>query len=124
MNGLAKYFMLLGVLAAIIGMAWGIQMSASGNHMMAAAHAHLNLLGWVSFALFAFYYHSVPAAAGGMLARIHAAVATLGLVTIVPGIVMALNHSGETLAKLGSVLTLLSMLTFAVVVLTSGRGRG
>ena len=117
MNGISRYFMLIGVIAAILGMTWGIQMSASGDHTMAAAHAHLNLLGWVSCAIFAFYYNAVPTAAASPLARVHLLIATAGLVTIVPGIVMALHRDGETLAKIGS------MLIFAVVVLKSGQTR-
>lgn len=121
MNGIARYFMLLGVISVVLGMAWGIQMAASGDHSMAAAHAHLNLLGWVTCAIFAFYYHAVPTAAEGPLPLVHLLIATAGLITIVPGIAMALRHDGETLAKIGSLLSLLSMLIFAVVVL---RGRG
>ncbi|WP_244641026.1 hypothetical protein [Allosediminivita pacifica] len=40
MNGLAFAFMALGVFSALLGMARGIQMSASGDHGMAPAHAH------------------------------------------------------------------------------------
>lgn len=117
MNPIARAFMMLAIISAILGMAWGIQMSASGDHGLSPAHAHLNLLGWVSCAIFAFYYHAVPDAAASRLAQAHLGVAALGLVTIVPGIVMALTEQGETLAKLGSVLSLLSMLIFAVVVM-------
>lgn len=124
MQGLARNFMILGVLSVIIGMGWGIQMSASGDHSLAPAHAHLNLLGWVSCAIFAFYYHLVPAAAQGLLARLQFGAAALGLVTIVPGIVMALTQQGETLAKIGSVLSFLSILFFAAVVLRGGARAG
>ena len=40
---------------------------------------------------------------------------------IVPGIAMAINQSGETLAKLGSVVTILSMVMFIVVLFAKGR---
>ena len=113
-------FLVAGI-CALIGMAWGIQMSATGDHGMAPAHAHLNLLGWVSLALFGTFYQLVPAAGDSLLAKIQAALAVVGVVLIVPGIVMALNHTGETLAKLGSVITILSMLVFIVVVATKGR---
>lgn len=121
MKGIALVFFTAGVICALIGMAWGIQMSASGDHLMAPAHAHLNLLGWVSLAVFGIFYHLVPGAASGMLAKVHCAVALAGVVTIVPGIYMAIRETGETFAKLGSVLTILSMLIFLIVVLTSGR---
>ena len=121
MRGLSFYFFVLGVLAVLIGMVWGIQMSATHNHTLSPAHAHLNLLGWVGFAIFAFYYHLVPDAATGLLPKIHFALAVAGLVIVVPGIVMAIQETGETLAKLGSVLTLLSMLVFAVIVVRQGQ---
>lgn len=35
MNGLAFASMVLGVLSALVGRAWGIRMSASGDHGMA-----------------------------------------------------------------------------------------
>ena len=117
MRGLSFYFFVLGVLAVLIGMGWGIQMSATHDHALSPAHAHLNLLGWVSFSIFAFYYHLVPDAAEGILPKIHFALALAGLVIIVPGIVMAIRETSETLAKLGSVLSVLSMLVFAVIVL-------
>lgn len=122
MKGIAFYFMLLAVVSVTLGMVWGIQMSATQNHALSPAHAHLNLIGWVSMAIFAVYYHLVPSAAQGLMAKIHLLLAALGLGTIVPGIVMALTQQGDTLAKIGSILSLLSMLTFLAVVITS-RGR-
>ncbi|WP_375687568.1 hypothetical protein [Pseudooceanicola sp. LIPI14-2-Ac024] len=121
MNGIAMIFLAAGALCALIGMAWGIQMSATGDHTLAPAHAHLNLLGWVSLAIFGVYYHLVPGAANTMLAKAHLAVALAGVVVIVPGIVSAIHQTGETLAKIGSVLSILSMLLFLVVVLTNRR---
>ena len=123
MNLIARTFVTLGVVCAVIGMAWGIQMSASGDHMLSPAHAHLNLLGYVSLFLFGIYYHLVPSAAEGIIAKVHLAVAVAGVVIIVPGIVQAIQQTGETLAKIGSVLTILSMVVFLIVVLTSAGRR-
>jgi cbb3-type cytochrome oxidase subunit 1 len=123
MRGISNLFMIVAVVAVTLGMIWGIEMSATQNHSMAPAHAHLNLIGWVTMALFAVYYHLVPAAGEKTLAKVHFGVATLGLVLIVPGIVMALNRSGEALAKAGSVLTLLSMLIFLWTVARNARVR-
>ncbi|MGX9352769.1 hypothetical protein ACS3QZ_16350 [Shimia sp. W99] len=116
MRGISFWFFGLAVLCALIGKGWGIQMSATHNHDLSPAHAHLNLIGWVGFAIAGFYYHLVPAAADHWLARAHFGAAVLGLVLIVPGIVQALQQTGETLAKAGSVLTLVSMVIFAVTV--------
>ena len=117
MKGLSFNFMALGALFVVIGMGWGIHMSASEDHTLAPAHAHLNLLGFVLFAIYAFYYHLVPAAAEGMLPKSHFALALAGVVVVVPGIVMAINQTTETFAKIGSLVTLLSGVLFLIIVL-------
>jgi cbb3-type cytochrome oxidase subunit 1 len=121
MRGISFWFFATATIYVAIGMVWGIVMSATMDHSLAPAHAHLNLIGWVTMALFGIYYHNVPTAAETHLAKFHFAVATLGVLLIVPGIVMAITQSGETLAKAGSALTLLSMLIF---VFTVFRNRG
>jgi len=49
----------------------GIAMSISGDHTLAPAHAHLNLVGRVTMALFGICYHPVPIAGAAGLARVH-----------------------------------------------------
>lgn len=120
MKGVAFWFFGAATLCVTIGMAWGIVMSASQDHSMAPAHAHLNLIGWVTMGLFGVYYHLVPAAAAKTLAKVHFVIALAGVLTILPGIVMAITQSGETFAKLGSVLTILSMLIFVFTVFRNG----
>ena len=124
MIGLARKFMVLAVLSALAGMVWGIQMAISHDHALSPAHAHLNLLGWVMLALFAVYYHVVPDAAESRLARVHFAVALLSVVTIVPGIVLALTGVSEAVAALGAFLTLGSMALFAAAVLRGAGAEG
>jgi cbb3-type cytochrome oxidase subunit 1 len=123
MKGLPFAFLIAGAISVTIGMVWGIQMSATHDHTLAPAHAHLNLLGWVSFSIFAFFYHLVPHAAEGYLPKAHFAVAVTGLIILVPGIALAIQGNGEMLAKIGSVLSLASMLLFVWVVLRAGRQR-
>ncbi len=119
MRGLAFWFYCTGIIYVIAGMAFGIHMSATQDHALAPAHAHLNLIGWVGMALFGLYYHVVPKASAGLLPKLHFVTATLGLWTIVPGIVFAIQEKGETLAKLGSVLSIVSMILFLVIVVRS-----
>ena len=78
MRDIAFIFFLAAVLCVTGGMIWGLQMAASGDHAMVGAHAHLNLVGWATMALFAIYYRLTPRAAQGWLPRIHAAAAILG----------------------------------------------
>ncbi len=123
MKGISVYFMIMAVLAVTIGMAWGIFMAITQDHAMAPAHAHLNLVGWVTMSIFAFYYHLVPEAQEGILPKIHLAVAGLGLVIMIPGIVIAIGETTEALAATGSILTFLSMLLFLSVVLKTVSAR-
>ncbi|OBY25802.1 hypothetical protein [Leisingera sp. JC1] len=119
MNGIARPFMLIAVVCALGGMVWGIQMSASQDHLLSPAHGHLNLLGWVSCSIYAFYYHLVPGAGEGTLPRLHLAATVLSLALLVPGIPLAILEQTEVLAKAGSLAALASMLLFGFVVLRS-----
>lgn len=119
MTGIARLFMLTAVVCALGGMVWGIQMSASQDHLLSPAHGHLNLLGWVSCAIYAFYYHLVPGADYGALPRLHLAAALLSLGLLVPGIPLAIQERTEMLAQAGSLAALVSMLLFGVIVLRS-----
>lgn len=121
MRGLAFWFMLCGVIAVLIGMTWGLRMAATGDHTMMPAHAHLNLVGFVSFEIFAFYYHVVPEAAEGALPRLHLALSFFGLIVMVPGIALALQQRTEALAITGAITSALGMLCFFVVVLRGAR---
>jgi hypothetical protein len=46
-------------------------MAASHDHSMHPVHAHLNLLGWVTMALFGGFYRIWPEAAESRLAKVH-----------------------------------------------------
>ncbi len=119
MRGLAFNFFVLGIVSVLVGMIWGIGMSATGDHTLSPAHAHLNLLGFVLFSVFGFYYHAVPDAAEGVLPKLHFGTAVLSVVIVVPGIVMAIQETGEAMAKVGSLLAVVSMILFLIVVFKS-----
>lgn len=121
MRGVALWFFISAVVYVTLGMMFGIWMSASHDHALASAHAHLNLVGWVTMALFGIYYHLVPAAAADRFASFHFALATVGVWLLVPGIVLAIKEKTELLAVLGSFATFASMLLFLTIVLRSRR---
>lgn len=119
MRGLSFFCLASASLYALVAMSLGIYMAASHDHVLAPAHAHLNLVGWVSVALYGLYYHAVPAVAEMRLAKIHVAVASLGVLLLAPGIALAVLDITEGLAAVGSLVTILSMLLFVAVVFTS-----
>lgn len=123
MTNIPKLFLVTAVLFLVVGMAWGIQMSATHDHTLSPAHGHLNLLGFVAMAIIGLFYAVVPAAANSRLARVHYGLTVLSIVILVPGIAMAISGAGETMAKLGSVLSLGSMLLFGWIVLRFAPGQ-
>lgn len=52
MSELPFRFLLIAVAVALVGMCGGIFMAATQDFTLAPAHAHLNLLGWVTLALY------------------------------------------------------------------------
>lgn len=113
------------VTAAILGMAMGIVMGASQDFTLAPAHAHLNLLGWVTMALMGLYYRSSPVARGP-LARVQVAFALAGFWIMPLGLAVYLP-TGSSPAMIavfaGSLCAFAAMILFAVIVLSEMRAR-
>src|SRR5215208_6185153 len=86
----------LAVTFVIAGIAMGIGMAASQNHAIMPAHAHLNLLGWVSLFLFGIYYERRPVLDTSRLALIQVGLWSLG--TVILTIAVAAIHLGYTAA--------------------------
>jgi peptidoglycan/LPS O-acetylase OafA/YrhL len=118
----AFVLLLAAAICVFGGMLWGIQMAVSGDHLLASAHAHLNLVGWVTLALFGIYYRLTPAACASRLAWVHAAVAIVGVTLMVPGIVLVIQGGTPALASAGAVLGTLSMVLFLTTLLRHGFG--
>ncbi|MHA7773353.1 hypothetical protein [Roseibium sp. M-1] len=116
MQPLPRLFFATSVIFVLIGMAWGIHMSMTTDHTMGPAHGHLNLIGFVAMAIFGTYYALTPKAAAGMLAKVHYGLAVLTVVVLVPGIYLAIGQQSEVLAKIGSLLAVLTMLVFLFVI--------
>lgn len=108
----------LATLFAICGMAMGIAMAASQDHSVMPAHAHLNLLGWVSLFLFGIYYRLHPATDTSRLALVQVGVWSVGTVvlTIAVAIIHLGNPAADPFAAVGSLIVLAAMVLFAVLV--------
>src|SRR5262249_15977430 len=71
MKGLSARFFGTALLYAILGILLGSIMGASGDHSQMPTHAHLMLIGWVSFAIFGLFYHMFSERGATLLARVH-----------------------------------------------------
>jgi hypothetical protein len=108
----------LAVLFVIAGMAMGIGMAMSHDHSIMPAHAHLNLLGWVSLFLFGIYYERRPVLDTSRLAMVQVSVWAVGTVVLTAAVAaLHLGYSAaEPFAGLASMALLAAMLLFAYVV--------
>jgi len=113
----------VAVLLVLVGMVWGIEMAISQDHSAMPAHAHLNLLGWVSLFLFGIFYHLHPEIDRSRIALVQASAWIVGTVILVIGVglVHTGHESGDPIAAVGSLIVLLGMLMFGWIVI--GRQR-
>jgi hypothetical protein len=106
-------FLFLSVALAVAGMALGIVMGAREDFTLAPVHAHLNLVGFVTLALFGIAYR-IGWAGKDVWALVHFAIAGAGAVALPAGIALAVLRHEPALVAAGSVLTLASMALFVV----------
>ncbi|TNE34513.1 MAG: cytochrome-c oxidase [Alphaproteobacteria bacterium] len=115
---LAERFIKSAVIYVIIGMALGVHMGMSQDHSQMPAHAHINLVGWVSMALMGLIYKTWPKTGEHRLAPLTFWLAHLGLIVMIAGVAMiyAGHAEFEPVAGIGSLITFANMLLFAFLV--------
>ena len=110
-------FFMTGALCLAMGMCWGIAMAVSQNFALAPAHAHLNLLGWVTMSIYGTFYALTRETLSPRLAWINYVCATLGVAVMIPTLAVFLatgNQALEPAIGIGSLLSLIALLTFAI----------
>ncbi|UVK49336.1 cbb3-type cytochrome c oxidase subunit I (plasmid) [Mesorhizobium sp. AR07] len=126
MPGVSELFFKTAIVWLILGIGAGLQMAISGDHGAFPAHAHINLLGWVTSAIFGGYYALNPAKAARKIAMVHYGLYTVGLVVMLPALYLML-HGGytalEPIVAGGSLIVAAAVVVFAFVVFSSGTVR-
>jgi hypothetical protein len=117
MIGAARLFFTLAIAYIILGMSLGLHMGMSENHGQMPTHAHIMLVGWVTSALVAYFYHQFPAANASRLAMVHFGLHTVGSLVMVFSLwqIYSGNTSFEPGAGIGAIIFLLGMVLFAYV---------
>jgi hypothetical protein len=113
---MARLWILIAVCYLIVGVTFGIGMSAMQKFEYAPVHAHINLLGWATMALSGLIYGRYPQAGGSRLGVIHfwsfnllAPVLLAGLIFMFAG-----HPEMEPVMVVGSLGILASLVVFAV----------
>jgi hypothetical protein len=113
------FALLMAGLGGLGGMVMGIVMGMSQDFTLAPAHAHLNLLGWVTLALYGLYHRSAGRT-GGWLGWSQVIAGAAGAVMMSGGLGLYLGSGDDRYAPLvvtGSLFAVLGMILFIALVL-------
>ncbi len=100
------YFLLLAAMSLVAGVVLGIWMGITHDFRFMPVHAHLNLLGWASLALFGLVYRAYPSLARARLAAVHFALAGVSAIVFPAGIALAITDVTIAVAVVASLLWL------------------
>lgn len=121
MKGIDGLLLRAAVVYLLAGMLLGMFMGMSDDHSQMPTHAHINVLGWASMALYGVVYRAWPEAAHSPLAPWQFWIANLGTLVLVIGVagIMAGHEAAfEPIVISGSILSLIGALLFAIIVYT------
>lgn len=125
MQGIGKAFFASALIYGVLGMLLGLHMGISHNHAQMPTHAHILVIGWLSFAVFGFFYALYENSVPKIIARLHLWLAQISLAGLVIG--LWLLYSGETqyepVVALSSVAYAVSFLLFAAAAMPVLRTR-
>ena len=111
-------FYTLGVVYLAIGMIAGMVMGAKQDFALAPAHAHLNLLGWVTTALYGTFYALTRETLSPRLAWANFYVSAIGTILMVSTLALTLAGKPglEGLIGMGGLIAFIGLLIFGVSV--------
>jgi hypothetical protein len=112
-----KWFILVGFISILCGMAFGEWMGATENTQLYPVHAHINLAGGVLMMLFGMMHRVYPSMGKARLALPQFLITTISIPFFAVGIYKVLkNHNDHMLVTISSMAFLLGVLLFLVMI--------
>ena len=105
-------FLLLAAVALSMGVGMGIYMGIAHDFSLAPVHAHMNLVGWASLALFGITYRLYPQLQQGWAAKLHFTLAAPAAFLFPIGIYLSINRGAPLLAIVASLVWAVGVLLF------------
>jgi cbb3-type cytochrome oxidase subunit 1 len=111
-----KTYLKVATVYFTIGVLAGLTMGIIHDFRFTSVHAHVNLLGWVSMALFGLIYHFYPNAANSKLAKTQFWLHNIGVPVMLGGIALQVLGVSGALAPtiIGSVAVVIGVILFMV----------
>ena len=113
MTRLDSKFLFLSSLMLCAGVAMGIIMAATQDFSLSPVHAHANLLGWASMALFGLTYRAYPHLQTSWAAKFHWVLAAPAAVLFPIGVYFAITYHSETVVMFAAFAWAAGVLLFA-----------
>lgn len=105
-------FILLAASMLVAGVGMGIYMGIAHDFSLAPIHAHINLVGWVSLALFGIVYRLYPELQERRLAQMHLAFAAPAALAFPFGIYLAIFAEWPFLSIIAALAWMVGCLLF------------
>ena len=113
---LPELFLLTAALSLLAGVAMGLSMGATHDYALRPVHAHTNLVGWVSIALFGLTYRGYRTHIRTTAATLHLFVSVASALLFPIGLWLELNMGEARLIAAASLLWLLACLQYLAFV--------
>lgn len=116
-------FLKIAALYFLVGVGMGLTMEIIQDHRLSGAHAHINLVGWASMAIFGLLYVLFPRAGDSILAKLHFWLYNISLPIFMLGLCFVLlgNTSLMILLQIFPNILVLSVLLFVINVFRNVR---
>ncbi|MBP1992143.1 cbb3-type cytochrome c oxidase subunit I [Paenibacillus eucommiae] len=114
---MGKSFIKIASVYFFVGVTLGMVMGITESFQFTSDHAHINLLGWVSMALFGLIYHCFPQTANQKLAKVHFWLHNVGVPVMVAGhfiFVLVSESAGLPIMASGGFIVVVATLIFLI----------
>ncbi|MDR7078814.1 cbb3-type cytochrome oxidase subunit 1 [Neobacillus niacini] len=113
---MGKTYLKVATVYFTIGVLAGLTMGIIHDFRFTSVHAHINLLGWVTMALFGIIYHLYPNAAKSKLAKTQFWLHNIGVPVMLGGIVLQVLGVSAALPPtiIGSIAVVVGVILFMV----------
>ncbi|KIL49642.1 cytochrome-c oxidase [Jeotgalibacillus soli] len=112
---MGQRFLKVAAVYFTIGVLMGLVMGIMQDFRLTSVHAHINLLGWVSMALFGLVYHFYPRAGNTKLAKTQFWLHNIGVPVMQGGLAVEIITGNMALMPVvigGSLLVILGVILF------------
>ncbi|WP_269930971.1 hypothetical protein [Aminobacter sp. HY435] len=124
MPSISRMYFITAICFLVAGILVGLQMSIAHDYAATGAHAHTNLLGWVTMSIFGTFHALNPRGAGTRLAKAQYYVYTGGVLVMTPALYLLLtgHPSFEPVVAVSSLVVFVGVLMFAAIIVRTRAG--